>query len=47
MTLKSDSKYEEKLALGSKNNMSNLLNFYASSRKSQNFHFDVPLLSIA
>ena len=47
MTLKSDSKYEEKLTLGSKNNMSNLLNFNASSGKSKNFHFDVPLLSIA
>ena len=41
MTLKSDAKFEEKLALGSKNGMRNLLNFNASSGKSENFHFDI------
>ena len=47
MTLKSDAKFEEKLALGSKNDMKNLVNFNASSGKSGNLHFDVLLLSIA
>ena len=46
MTLKSDAKYEEKLTLAPKNNMSNLVNFNASSGKSENVDFDVPLLSI-
>ena len=41
MTLKSDAKFEEKLALGSKNDMRNLVNFNASSGKSENLHFDV------
>ena len=40
-------KFEEKLALGFKNDMMNLVNFDASSGKSENLHFDVPLLSIA
>ena len=44
MTLKSDAKSEEKLTLGSKNDMSNLVNFNASSRRSENLHFDVVLL---
>ena len=47
MTLKSDAKFEEKLSLGSKNNMGNLVNLNASSGKSENLHFDVLLLSIA
>ena len=47
MTLKSDAKFEEKLSLGSKNNMRNLVNLNASSGKSENLHFDVLLLSIA
>ena len=47
MTLKSDAKFEEKLTLGSKNDMRNLVNFNASSGKSENLHFDVLLLSIA
>ena len=47
MTLKSDAKFEEKLALGSKNGMRNLVNFNASSSKSENFNFAVLLLSIA
>ena len=41
----SDAKYEEKLTLGSKNNMSNLANFNASSGKSENLHFNGLLLS--
>ena len=34
MTLKSDAKFEEKLALGSKNDMRNLVDFNGSSGKS-------------
>ena len=40
MTLKNDPKFEETLALGSKNEMMNLVNFNASSGKSGKFHFD-------
>ena len=47
MTLKSDAKFEEKLTLGLKNDMRNLVNFNVSSGKSENFHFNVLLLSIA
>ena len=47
MALKSDAKFEEKLTLGSKNDMRNLVNFNASSGKSGNLHFDVLLLPIA
>ena len=47
MTLNSDGKFEQKLTLGSKNDMRNLVNFNASSSKSENLHFDVLLLSIA
>ena len=47
MTLKSDTKLEEKLTLGSKNDMRNLLNFKASSGKSGNLYFDVLLLPIS
>ena len=47
MVLKSDAKFEEKLTLGYKNNTKNLVNFNASSGKSENLHFDVLLLSIA
>ena len=47
MTLKSDAKFEEKLTLGSKNDMRNLVNFNASTGKSGNLHFDVLLLPIA
>ena len=46
MTLKSDAKLEKKLTLGSKNNMRNLMNFNASSGKSENLHLDVLLLSV-
>ena len=45
MTLKSDAKFEEILTFGSKNDISNLVNFNASSGKSDNLHFDVLLLS--
>ena len=47
MTLESDAKFEEKLTLGFKNDMTNLVNFNASSGKSENLHFYVLLLSIA
>ena len=46
MKLKSDAKFEEKLTLGSKNDMTNLVNFNVSSGKSENLHFNVLLLSI-
>ena len=42
--MKSDGKFEEKLTLGSKNGMMNLINFNTSSGKSENLHFDVVLL---
>ena len=44
MKLKSDAKFQEKLTLGSKNDMRNLVNFNASSGKSENFNFDRLLL---
>ena len=44
MKLKSDAKFEEELTLGSKNDMRNLVNFNASSGKSENFNFDRLLL---
>ena len=47
MTLNSDATFEEKLTLGSKNDMMNLVNFNASSGKPGNLHFDVLLLPIA
>ena len=47
MTLKSDAKFEEKLTVGPRNGMGNLVNFNASSGKSGNLHFHVLLLSIA
>ena len=47
MTRKSYAKFEEKLALGSKNDMRNLVNLNASSGKSENLHFDVLLSSIS
>ena len=42
--MKSDAKFEEKLTLGSKNHMRNLVNFNLSSGNSENLHFDVLLL---
>ena len=47
MTEESDAKFEEKLGLGFKIDMTNLVNFDASSGKSKNLHFDVLLLSVA
>ena len=47
MTVESDGKFEEKLALGFRNNMINVVNFNESSGKSENLHFNVLLLSIA
>ena len=47
MTLESAAKFEENCLLVSKNDMINLVDFNASSGKSENLHFDVPLLSIA
>ena len=44
MALKSDTKFEGKLTLGSKNDMRNLVNFIARSGKSENMHFDGILL---
>ena len=46
MALESNAKCEEKLALGFKIDMTNLVNFNASSGKSENLHFDVLLLSV-
>ena len=44
LTLKSDAKFEEKLTLGSRNDMRHLVNLNVSSGKSENFHFDRLLL---
>ena len=45
MTLESDPKFEEKMALGFKNaKHDNLVNFNASICKFENLHFDVLLL---
>ena len=40
-------KFEEKLTLGSKNDMRYLINFIVNSGKSESLHFDVLLFSIA
>ena len=47
MTLKGDAKFKVKLARGLKNDIRNLVNFYTSSRKSENSHFDGLLWSKA
>ena len=47
MTLNGDVKFEEKLTLGSKKDMKNLVNFNVSSGRSENLHFDMLLFSIA
>ena len=47
MTLKSDAKFKRKLTCGLKNDLRNLVNFHASSRKSENLHFNGLLLSKA
>ena len=45
MTLKSDAKFEEKLTFDSENDTRNLVSFYQSTRKPENWDFDVILLS--
>ena len=47
MTLKSDAKLEEEFRLGSKKDMTKLVNFNAISDKSDNLLFDILILSIA
>ena len=47
MALKGDAKFKGKLTCGLKNDIRNLVNFHASSRKSENLHFDRILLSKA
>ena len=47
MILKSDSKFKGKLARGLKNDIRVFDNFHASSRKSENLHYDRPALSKA
>ena len=44
MTLKGDAISKEKLTGGLKNDIRNLISFYASSCKSENLHFDGLLL---
>ena len=44
MTLKSDPNFEEKQTFCLKNDMRSLVNFNASSEKSENLHFDGLLL---
>ena len=45
MTLKSDAKFEEKLACGLENDMRNSANYYQRTWKSQNWDFDGALIS--
>ena len=45
MTLKNDTKFEEKLTCGLENDMRNLGSFYQSTRNSQNWDFDGIFLS--
>ena len=40
MTLKGDALFKDKLTGGLKNDVRNLVNFLASSRKFENMHFD-------
>ena len=47
ITLKGDPKFKGKLTCGLKNDLRNLPNFHASSRKPRNLHFDGLLLSKA
>ena len=39
MTLKNDAEFKEKLTLGSKNDMRNLVNFHSITQKSENVTF--------
>ena len=45
MALKGVAKFKGKLTFDQKNDITNLVNFHASSRKSENLHFDGILLS--
>ena len=45
MTLKGDAKFKGKLTRGLINDIKNLVNFHASSRKSENLHFGGLVLS--
>ena len=47
MTLKCDAKFKGKLTRGFKNDIRNLVNLHASSRKSEDLKFDGLLLSKA
>ena len=47
MTQKGDTVFKEKLTGCLKNDIRNLVNFHASSRKSENLHFDGFVLSKA
>ena len=47
MTLKGDAIFKEELTGGLKNEVRNLVNFHASSCKSEHLYFDKLLLSIA
>ena len=47
MILNGDAKFKGKLTRGLKNEIRNLVNFHASSRKSENLHFDGLVLSKA
>ena len=47
MTLKGDAIFKEKVTGGLKNDIRNLINFHASSCKSENLHFDGLFLSKA
>ena len=42
--LKSDTNFEEKPTVGSKNDMKNMVNFNANTGKSENLHFDILIL---
>ena len=44
MTMNGVTKFKGKLTCGLKNDIKNLINFHASSRKSENVHFDRILL---
>ena len=47
MTVKDEAKFKGKLTRGLKNHIKNLVNFHASSWKSDNLHFDWILLARA
>ena len=47
MTMKGDAIFKEKVTGVLKNDIRNLINFHASSRKSENLHFDGLFLSKA